>query len=144
MKSCTFFGHRTVDSNAENRVRTAVRELIEEENVKLFYVGNYGMFDSIVIKILLEFEKEYSITFFVVLPYLPTANKCDEFYRDKTIVPDGIESFPKRIAIIKRNDWMIKKADYVITYVKNAVGSGAARAKNVALSKNKTVIELYK
>lgn len=50
MKSCTFFGHRIIDSSVENIVRTTIRKLIEEENVKKFYVGNNGMFDSVVIK----------------------------------------------------------------------------------------------
>lgn len=58
-----------------------------------------------------------------------------------TIIPDGIETVPKKFAINYRNSWMIEQSDYVVTYVNSSVG-GAAKFKKQAEKKNKIVINL--
>ena len=42
---CTFFGHRDAPYEIEHILRETVENLIKNENVKLFYVGNNGRFD---------------------------------------------------------------------------------------------------
>ena len=62
-------------------------------------------------------------------------------YNYNTIYPDGLEKTPSKYAIPKRNEWMIDKSDYVVTYVKYIVG-GAAQFKELAERKGKTIISI--
>ena len=139
---CTFFGHSNCPLAIEPILRSAIIDLIEQKGVNKFYVGNHGVFDSITHKILKELSLIYSIKCYVVLAYVPGEkyDPEDECPTD-TILPDGIESVPPKFAIIWRNKWMVKKSDYVITYVKYSFG-GAAQFKEFAEKQGKTVINL--
>lgn len=137
---CTFFGHSDTPLEAEPLLRKTLIWLIQEKDVKLFYVGNHGNFDKMVRKNLKELTFLYPhIRYAVVLAYLPSTSDCEDF--SDTIYPDGMEHIPFKYAIIKRNEWMIEKSDYVITYVKRTRG-GAARFKQIAERKNKYVINI--
>lgn len=142
---CTFFGHRFVPNEIEPALWSTLVNLIENHDVRLFYVGNSGGFDAMARRVLRELSSCYSINYNVVLAYMP--GKKNEFgtgdYSD-TIFPDGIETVPKRFAITYRNKWMIRQSDYVVTYVSNHISSGAAQFKELAEKWNKTVIELAK
>ena len=141
--TCTFFGHRLVPNEIEPALRSTLIDLIENKGVTLFYVGNHGAFDSTVRRVLKEFSARYPITYLVVLAYLPQKHDANDptDYSD-TIYPEGIENAPKRFAITYRNKWMIRQSDYVVTYVTNHIGSGAAQFKELAEKQGKTVIEL--
>ena len=138
--TCTFFGHRDTPQEVKPILREVLLDLIEHQGVKQFYVGNQGNFDTMALRLLKEFEKPYSITYDVVLAYLP--KKTDPFFEAYyTILPEGIESVPPRFAIEYRNKWMIEHSDTVVTYVTHCFG-GAAKFKNLAKQKEKTVVEL--
>ena len=118
MATCTFFGHRDAPDKSEEALRETIIELIENENVNLFYVGNNGNFDRMVLKILKSLKEKYShIKFFVVLAYIPK-NRIQEEY-ELTIIPEAVEKVPYKYAILERNHWMISKSDFVIGYVNN-------------------------
>ena len=89
-------------------------------------------------------KKSYpQIDYSVVLAYMPREKKeFDPTDYSDTVFPDGLESVPPQFAISKRNEWMIKNSDYVVTYVRYIVG-GAAKFKDLAVRKGKTVIEIY-
>jgi len=141
--TCTFFGHRYVPQKIEPTLRSTLIDLIENHGVDLFYVGNHGEFDAMVRRALRELSAKYPIKYYVVLAYMP--EKQDEYlltdYSD-TILPEGIETAPKRFAISYRNRWMIEQSDFVVTYVVHDAASGAAQFKKLAERKGKTVIEL--
>jgi hypothetical protein len=59
-----------------------------------------------------------------------------------TLLPEGIETAPKRFAITYRNKWMIEQSDFVVTYVVHDAASGAAQFKKLAERRGKTVMEL--
>lgn len=140
---CTFFGHKIVYKEIEPTLRSALINLIEKRQVDTFYVGNHGNFDSVVCKVLKDLSVKYSITYRVVLAYMPTKKiRFDRADDPSTVLPDGIETVPKRFAISYRNKWMLRRADYVVTYVTHTVGSGAAQFKELAKKRNKTIIEL--
>ena len=85
-------------------------------------------------------SQTYPITCSVVLAYLPTKkSEYDDF--TNTILPDSIETVPKRFAISYRNKWMVEQSDIVVTYVTRSFGS-AAQFKASAQRQGKTVIEL--
>ena len=92
---------------------------------------------------LLELSGKYLIRYNVVLAYMP--EKRDEYrltdYSD-TILPEGIETAPKRFAINYRNKWMIEQSDFVVTYVVHDAASGAAQFKRLAEKRKKMMIEL--
>lgn len=142
---CTFFGHRDTLDDVAILLDTVLTDLIENKNVDVFYVGNQGNFDKIVKRQLDKMKKTHPyIRYFIVLAYLPT--KKDSTYTesyDCTIYPQGLETVPPKYAISKRNEWMISKSDYVVTYVKKSFG-GAFKFKNLALTKGKNVIEISK
>lgn len=138
---CTFFGHQDAPRTILLELEKTIEYLIAEKQVKIFYVGNHGNFDAMVKITLIKMKKKYPyILTFVVLAYLPNT-RTQEIFDIDTIYPEGLETVPPRFAIDKRNRWMIKQADYAVTYVKYSVG-GASKYKTVAEKAGKTVIEL--
>ena len=138
--TCTFFGHRFEPQKIEPTLRSTLIDLIE---VDLFYVGNHGDFDAMVRRTLRELSAKYPIRYNVVLAYMPEKRgKFDTADYSDTILPEGIETAPKRFAINYRNKWMIEQSDFVVTYVVHDAVSGAAQFKKLAERKGKTVIEI--
>lgn len=141
--TCTFFGHRECPKDIEAKLEKAITELIEKENVDLFYVGNQGGFDSLVKRKLSILKKQYPrINYYVVLAYVPGEREklCDYDY-ENTVYPEELENVPKRYAINGRNMWMIKKSDFVVTCVRYKFG-GAAKFKEIAEKRGKIIIEI--
>ncbi len=142
MLTCTFFGHKDTPQKIEPTLRSTLIDLIENKNVRNFYVGTHGNFDHMVKRILIELNEIYPINYAVVLAYLPDKKHSPGGeYRPNTILPDGIEVVPRKFTINYRNKWMIEKSDYVITYVKYTIG-GACKFKELAEKKKKTVINI--
>lgn len=139
---CTFFGHRNCPKEIEPLLRSLLTNLIEHNAVNKFYVGNQGGFDLMVQKILKELAQLYPITYDVVLAYVPGKRfEFEDNNPDNSLLPEGIETVPPRFAITWRNKWMLKQADYVITYVQSSYG-GAAHFKEFAERQNKIVINI--
>lgn len=145
-KCCTFFGHRTCPPEIKQKLYHILKDLIVNQEVRVFYVGNQGSFDGLVRSVLRELSQQYShITYAVVLPYLPPEQKDyltqHQDYSD-TMYPEGIETVPKRFAIEWRNRWMLKQSNYVVTYIAHSWG-GAAKFADKAIKSGKYVINLY-
>ena len=136
----TFFGHKDTPKEIEPTLRSTLIDLIENKNVTVFYVGNNGNFDTMVRRQLEALSHTYPITYSVVLAYLPTKKSEYDDYTN-TILPEGIETAPKRFAISWRNKWMIQQSDIVVTYVTHNFG-GAAQFKEMAENKKKIIINL--
>lgn len=136
----TFFGHKDTPKEIEPTLRTTLVDLIENHGATVFYVGNNGNFDTMVRRQLENLSQTYPITYNVVLAYLPT-KKSEYDDHSNTILPEGIETVPKRFAISYRNKWMVEQSDVVVTYVTHSFG-GAAQFKAMAERQGKTVIEL--
>ena len=140
MPSCTFFGHRDCPSSIESHLREVLIDLIEHKNVNVFYVGNNGAFDKMVARTLRDFKLIYThISCFTVLAYLPKKD-CDNEY-NSTIFPEGIENVPKRFAISWRNNWMLSRCEYAVTYITHSFG-GASKFADKAHRSGKFVINL--
>ena len=136
----TFFGHKDTPKEIEPTLRTTLVDLIENHGATEFYVGNNGNFDTLVRRQLEDLSQTYPITYNVVLAYLPTKKSEYDDYTN-TILPEGIETSPKRFAISYRNKWMIQQSDIVVTYVTHNFG-GAAQFKEMAVKQNKSVVEV--
>lgn len=136
----TFFGHKDTPKEIEPTLQATLIDLIENYGATEFYVGNNGNFDTMVRRQLENLFQTYPITYSVVLAYLPTKKNEYEDHSN-TILPEGIETVPKRFAISYRNKWMIKQADVVVTYVTHSFG-GAWQFKSLAQRQGKMIIEL--
>lgn len=138
MLSCTFFGHRDCPDTVRRELKRVLEELIVEQGVQMFYVGDKGQFDAIVHGVLRELAQQYpAIDYAVVIAYLPQGQTLE----NDTMFPEGLETVPRRFAIERRNLWMLAHADYVITYVTHDWG-GAAKFARKARRCGKIVIEL--
>lgn len=140
--TCTFFGHRYVQKEIEPILRSTLIDLIENHGAELFYVGNQGGFDAMVTRALRELSDRYPIRAYTVLAYLPTGENDASVDILPTILPEGIETVPRRFAISFRNRWMIMQSDFVVTQVTNHIASGAAQFKSLAEKQGKAVINL--
>ena len=141
MPSCTFFGHRDCPETVKQKLREVVTDLIVNHRTDTFYVGSHGQFDAAVHTVLRELKVEYPhINYAVVLAYMPNGQReyidCED-----TILPEGIENIHPRFAVTWRNNWMLERADYVVTYITRSYG-GAVQFAKKAKSRGKTVINI--
>ena len=115
---CTFFGHRDAPNSLTESIKKAVIQLIEN-GIKDFYVGNNGRFDFMVQDILANLIKNNGdINVRIVLSYID--EKAISGHQELTIFPEELESVPKKFAISKRNEYLIKKSAIVLCYVENS------------------------
>ena len=141
MPACTFFGHRECPDTIKVKLREVLIDLIANNNVDMFYVGNQGRFDSIVRGVLRNLKKEYpQIDYAVVLAYMPGKQTEYDDYSD-TMLPEGIESVHPRYAISWRNNWMLRQSDYVVTVITHSWG-GAYQFSRKAKSLEKIIVNI--
>ena len=137
--TCTFFGHRDCDEKIYENLRNTIIELIQNEGVTKFLVGNNGGFDRLVLKTLRICKEVFPhVDYCVVLAYMPK----NDIFEYPTIFPEELENIPKRYAISYRNKYMIDKSDFVVSYISHNFG-GAYNSFTKAKKMNKKVINLY-
>ena len=142
----TFCGHSNClfsDEEKEKLKQLLIKEIIKNPTCK-FYLGGYGDFDSLCLRTLRELKKEFQdIELIFITPYIDKNYSRLEFakYHYDDVIFPPLESVPRKFAILKRNEWMVKEADLVIAYVKYSWG-GAAKTLEYAKRKKKTIINL--
>jgi uncharacterized phage-like protein YoqJ len=118
MKSCFFIGHREASSEVLPVLREAVERHIVEYGVTEFVVGNYGGFDRMAAKAVIEAKTRHpQITLTLLIPYHPAERSIDPppgF--DGSFYPPNMEKVPRRFAISKANRYMVDHTDYLIAY----------------------------
>lgn len=141
MYSCTFIGHSSCDPQIKTKLYSTIEKLIKEHNVTTFFVGTHGDFDYYAYMALCELEKIYDIEILVVLSRLDKA----PFYCDtsKTIFPDMVAKSPFKYAIIKRNQYMISRSQFMICYINNTFTNTYTFVK-LALNKKLQLINIGK
>lgn len=138
MKSCFFMGHREADERLLPRLQETVERLITEEDVTQFYVGSYGGFDRIAAHSVIKAKQQYpEITLMLVLPYHPAERpqKAPDGF-DGTYYPEGLESVPKRYAIVRANKIMVDASDWLVCYVRHG-GSNSRKILDYAMRREK-------
>ena len=135
----TFFGHRDSRESLRPALRETVKNILEQHPGAVFYVGSEGGFDGLVTSVLKEISSDYpTMKCYKILAYLPKEKGADF---PPTLYPEGLETVPKRFAICRRNEWMLAKADLVVTHAVSPAGN-ATKMKALAERKGKTVINL--
>lgn len=82
MPVCTFFGHRDCPETIKPRLREVLVDLITNQSVDMFYVGNQGRFDALVRSVLRELKKETRKSIMPLCWHI-----CPEKRRSTTISP---------------------------------------------------------
>ena len=118
MKSCFFIGHREASVELLPELAEAVEHHIVDCGVTQFIVGNYGAFDRMAARaVISEKAMHPGITLLLLLPYHPAERPTETpLGFDGTFYPPGMESVPRRYAIVKANRYMINHVDYLIAY----------------------------
>ena len=145
---CTFAGHRNISATKEllSALKKHIEILITKENVREFLVGNYGDFDHIAAEAVRELQKLYPhIKLILVIPYLTKVitKYKEQFYEkyDSILMADIPLSTPKNLRIIKSNQYMVDKSDFLICYINRGWG-GAAQTVDYADKKGIKVINI--
>lgn len=136
---CTFIGHRDTPNSLMESIRKAIIELINN-GIKDFYVGNNGSFDFLVQTALAEISKTNSaINCRIVLSCINEVAISGN--QELTVFPEELSSVPKRFAISKRNEYLLKKSSVIICYVNNTF-SNSYKYMEKARRKGLTVIRI--
>lgn len=120
-KTCFFIGHRFAPYEVQERLTKVVEQHITEYGVTSFTVGHYGAFDAMAAGAVKAAKKRHpEVTLHLLLVYHPFDRPIeapDGF--DGTYYPPGMETVPKRVAIIQANRCMVRSSDYLIAYCRN-------------------------
>ena len=121
MGSCCFIGHRDAPETLLPALEQAVERHIVECGVGEFLVGRYGRFDALAV--MAAKKRHRWVTLTLLLPYHPFDRPVPtpEGF-DGTLYPPGMESVPKRLAIVRANRWMVEHSDFLIAYVWHGAG----------------------
>lgn len=125
MKSCFFLGHRDAPVSIRDTLDEAIERHITEYGVTEFFVGHYGRFDRMAQAALVRAKVQHpKISVRLLIPYHPTERPMvvpGGF--DGTYYPPGMECTPRRLAILRANQYMIDHCDYLIAYVWHAASN---------------------
>jgi len=144
---CCFAGHDGIYSNdVKEKIKTIAENLIVNCNVNEFWVGNYGGFDRCSGTAIAELKKAYpQIELDCVIPYLTKdINAYQAFYKkkyDNILIADISLITPKKLQIIKTNEYMVNHSDFLICYIDHAWG-GAFRTFDYAKRKKLQVYNI--
>lgn len=125
MSSCFFIGHREAPDALIDKLSAEVERYITEYGVTDFVVGRYGRFDALAAKCVKVAKKRHpEVTLTLLLPYHPydrPTSTPPSF--DGTFYPPGMETVPKRAAIVRANQYVVDNSDYLIAYVRHSVSN---------------------
>lgn len=118
MATCFFIGHREAPDALLSQLTAEIERHITEYGVTDFVVGRYGRFDALAAKCVKAAKKHHlEVTLTMLLSYHPYDRLTPTppgF--DGTFYPSGMETVPKRAAIIRANRYMVEHSEYLIAY----------------------------
>ena len=135
----TFCGHSKLyqTENISQWLDIILPALIEG-GATTFYLGGYGDFDSLAAAAVRRQKTRYpNIEAVLVLAYLN--REMDATRYDGTTYPP-LETVPPRYAIVRRNEWMVRESDVVISGVTHGWG-GAAKTLDYAKRRGKVIVQ---
>lgn len=143
-KSCFFIGHREASEEIYPALYVAVEQHILEYGVTEFIVGQYGGFDRLAASAVKEAKRFYpEVKLTLLLPYHPAERPIptlDGF--DSTFYPPGMESVPRKIAIVRANRYVVDHVDYLIAYVWHPASNARALVEYAQERQQKNGIQI--
>lgn len=116
-KCCFFIGHRDAPKTLLPLIRDAIEEHVVNYHVTEFIVGQYGSFDRMVAKALLQVKEGHTeIKLTLLLPYYSCTTRSLPDGFDESLFPSAQEHVPKRLAIVRANQYAVDISDYLIAY----------------------------
>ena len=118
MGICFFIGHREAGGELIPALAEAVERHITEYGVTSFMVGHYGNFDKLAARAVIDAKKRHpEVTLTLLLPYHPFDRPIPtpEGF-DGTFYPPGMETVPRRAAIVRANHYMVDNSTHLIAY----------------------------
>ena len=141
-KSCFFIGHREASEEIYPVLYAAVEQHILEYGVTEFIVGHYGGFDRLAASAVKEAKRFYpEVKLTLLLPYHPAERPIptpDGF--DGTFYPPGMESVPRKIAIVRANRYVVDHVDYLIAYARHPASNARELVEYARSQKQKVPI----
>lgn len=117
-KRCFFIGHCETSDKLFPILQDAVKKHIEDYEVTEFIVGNHGNFDRLAATAIINAKQLYpEIILSLLTPYHPAERpikKPNGF--DNILYPYGMETVPRKLAIVYANRYMVNSVDYLIAY----------------------------
>lgn len=122
----SFCGHRefTPVAEKEKTIIDILLKYAETEQKVVCYTGGYGAFDWFAASCIRKAQAmAKNIRNCLIIPYITAAYldririHIEEF--DEIIYPP-LENVPYRLAIIRRNEWMVDNSKLLIAYVKDS------------------------
>lgn len=123
--TCFFIGHREAPEALLLLLMDEVERHITEYGVTSFVVGHYGHFDALAARAVKTAKQRHpEVTLTLLLPYHPFDRPIPtpEGY-DGTFYPPGMETVPRRAAIVKANRYMVAHSSHLIAYVWHAASN---------------------
>lgn len=124
-KRCFLIGHHDAPESIYPALQREIERHISELGVTEFIVGHYGNFDRMAARALGEAKQTHpEISLWLLLPYHPAEKKVEvpEGF-DGSFYPEGMEKVPRRVAIVKANQYMVDHIDYIIAYVNHCASN---------------------
>lgn len=141
-KSCFFIGHRETSEEIYPALYAAVEQHILEYGVTEFIVGHYGGFDRLAASAVKEAKRFYpEVKLTLLLSYHPAERPIptpDGF--DGTFYPPGMESVPRKIAIVRANRYVVDHVDYLIAYARHPASNARELVEYARSQKQKVPI----
>ena len=138
MAICFCIGHRDTPDAVLPALAAEVERHIREYGVVDFVAGHYGRFDALAAKAVMDAKKRHPmVTLTLLLPYHPAERAVDlppGF--DGTLYPPGMETTPKRLAILRSNHYMVEHSTHLIAYVTHP-SAGSREVLEAALKRQK-------
>ena len=116
MSTCFFLGSHSAPDSLAPLLDAAIERHVTEYGAIEFVVGHYGNFDRLAAEALVRAKGRHPcIRVRLLLPYHP----CDcpvpvppGF--DDTYYPEGLETVPKRLAIVRANRLLVEQSQFLI------------------------------
>lgn len=138
MVICFFIGHRDTPDTVLPALAAEVERHIMEYGVTDFVAGHYGRFDALAAKAVMDAKKRHpAVTLTLLLPYHPAERTVDmpsDF--DGTLYPPGMETAPKRLAILRADHYMVEHSTHLIAYAAHP-SAGSREVLEAALRRQK-------
>lgn len=118
-------GHHTIPEDITARLDDAIERHVTEYGVEEFIVGHYGAFDRLAAsRLSLMKQKHPEIILTLLIPHHPGERIVDLPHGfDRSFYPPGMEEVPRRIAIVRANQYMVRNSDFLICYNRGYVGN---------------------
>ena len=143
-KGCFFIGHREASEAMYPALYAAVEQHILEYGVTEFIVGHYGGFDRLAASAVKEAKRFCpGVKLTLLLPYHPAERPIptpDGF--NGTFYPPGMESIPRKIAIVSANRYVVDHVDYLIAYARHPASNAREMVEYAQKRQQKSGIQI--